>query len=147
MARPTTYEGEKTIRVVEEYLSNRKDRFDEKTNRQTVDLPTIEGLAVFIGCHKDTLYEWAEKNPEFSDALAKVKLEQMERLINKGLAGDYNPTIAKLILSANHGMRERADLTTDDEKLPAVPIYAGKSTTKIPGHPSNAKDISADQKA
>ncbi len=40
-----------------------------------------------------------------------------QRLIDMGLSGVYNSTIAKLILSSNHGMRERLDKTSDDKPI------------------------------
>ena|SRR3990167_2047510 len=139
VGRPTTYRGKKTIKLVDEYLNNRKDKWDEEKQKWVVDLPTMGGLAVFIGCNVDSLYEWEKKHPEFSESLDKVRQEQQDRLINKGLSGDYNSTIAKLILSSNHGMRERTDVTTDDKELPN-PIYGGQAVS-IPGHNSDAKDF------
>lgn len=87
-----------------------------------VNLPTIEGLALFLGVHRDTLYEWAKIHPELSDTLQHIKTEQAKQLINKGLSGDYNSTIAKLILSVNHGMAEKTetDITSGGKALPTI---------------------------
>jgi hypothetical protein len=87
-----------------------------------VNLPTIEGFARFIGVNKTTLYEWDKKYPDFSNSLDKIRIEQQTRLINEGLAGNYNPTIAKLILSSNHGMREKTeqDITTGGKEINAI---------------------------
>lgn len=86
-------------------------------HRIKVKLPTIEGFAIFLGVSKKSLYNWAESYPQFLHALEKIEVEQKNRLIEKGLSGDYNPTIAKLILSANHGMREKTDVTTDNKPI------------------------------
>lgn len=112
--RPPEFK-EEYIDKAEEYLSLKFDEY--KDGKQIVKLPTIEGFAVFIGVHKSSLYEWEKKNLRFSNALNKIRTEQQERLINKGLSNDYNSTIAKLILSSNHGMRERTDVTSDDERI------------------------------
>ncbi len=88
--------------------------FDKKLR---VKLPTIGGLALYIGVCEDTLHEWAKVHPRFSVSLKKVKTMQAERLLDKGLSGDYNSTIAKLILSANHGMSDRTDHTSGGEKI------------------------------
>lgn len=122
MARPYTYSPDYATRV-DAYLDLCKDVRDPETNVLRVKIPTIEGFARFIGVHKDTVYEWASKEPAFSDALEILRTEQLERLINSGLAGTYNSTIAKLILSSNHGMKERTDQTTNDKDLP-VPILS-----------------------
>lgn len=82
-----------------------------------VNLPTHEGFAKYIGVTKRTLYNWKERHEEFELALEKINDEQKQRLINRGLSGAYNSTIAKLVLSANHGMKERVDATSDDEKI------------------------------
>lgn len=42
---------------------------------------------------------------------------QKRELINRGLLGTYNSTIAKLILSSNHMMTERIDQTSGGELM------------------------------
>lgn len=108
--RPTKY-SEEFIGKADAYLKLEQDK------KKSVRLPTIEGFAGFIGVNKTTLYEWAKDHVEFSNALTKILTEQQKRLVNKGLSGDYNSTIAKLVLSANHGMREKSDLTTDGKEI------------------------------
>lgn len=104
MARPTEYKKEYCEKV-DEYLVLCQDTFD--TNKLKVKLPTIEGFATFLDVSKKTLYNWGDENPLFLHALQKINHEQKERLFNMGLSGDYNSTIAKLILSSNHGMSEK----------------------------------------
>lgn len=129
--RPSEYK-EEYIGKVDEYLSISVDQETEyhKTRGEKSDgfdriikvkLPTVEGFAQFIGVNKTSLYEWEKIHPIFSNALDKIRTEQQKRLIDNGLSGDYNPVIAKLILSANHGMKERSDVTTNDKDIP-VPI-------------------------
>lgn len=108
--RPTKYDSIFTEKV-EEYLSEHVD--ETYDNKIKVDLPTIEGFALYIGVNKTTLYEWDKKYPEFSNSLNKILVEQQKRLINNGLSGDYNSTIAKLILSSNHGMSDRVENKTE----------------------------------
>lgn len=112
--RPEEYKAT-YIAKVSEYLASRSDTVIE--NKLKVKLPTIEGFAQFIGVNKTSLYEWEKKYPQFSNALDKIRQEQQQRLLDNGLSGDYNPTIAKLILSANHGMREKSDVTSDDKPI------------------------------
>lgn len=122
MARPTKYNS-KYIESIDKYLEERKDeevdvvvqKNEEKGYKMykpkiKVKLPTIEGFARFIEVNKTTLYEWEAKHKKFSNALEKIRVEQKQRLIDSGLSGSYNSTIAKLVLSANHGMREGTDL-------------------------------------
>lgn len=122
MARPTKYNS-KYIESIDKYLEERKDeevdvvvqKNEEKGYKMykpkiKVKLPTIEGFARFIEVNKTTLYKWEAKHKKFSNALEKIRVEQKQRLIDSGLSGSYNSTIAKLVLSANHGMREGTDL-------------------------------------
>lgn len=133
--RPTKYDR-KFIAKADEYLKECHDkvyRFQKamgKTDgferRVDVNLPTIEGFAVYLGVNKTTLYEWAKKHNkhpyDFSNALYRIKDEQRKRLTNKGLSGEYNPLIAKLILSSNHGMSEKSDLTSGGKPIKANTI-------------------------
>jgi len=89
----------------------------EASKGNDIRLPTVEDLAVRMGFSKETLYKWASEKREFSDALEFLKNKQCVALINNGLANKYNPTIAKLILSSNHNMRERKDVTSDDKPI------------------------------
>jgi len=136
--RPTEYKKE-YIGKIDEYLAENQDEVDavvESENEQTgrtryesklkVKLPTIEGFARYIDTPKRTLYEWKDKHEEFSHSLEKILTEQQNRLINQGLSGEYNPTIAKLILSSNHNMREKSDMTTDDKAIQGVVVLPTK---------------------
>lgn len=107
MARPSS-KPENLIELVTKYLSECKDSFTSEGNK--VNLPTIEGLALYLGFNKTTMYEWAKTDTEFSNSLGIIKDEQKKRLLSEGLAGNYNSTIAKLILSANHGMVEKKEV-------------------------------------
>jgi len=117
VGRPTEYAKE-YINKVDKYLADHKDDISTKK----VDLPTIEGFALFLGVNKTSLYEWEKIHPVFSNALDKIRTEQQTRLINEGLSGNYNSTIAKLILSSNHGMREKSeqDITSGNQPLQPV---------------------------
>lgn len=127
--RPSEYK-EEYIDKVDEYLeanqdeevqvvkqSNSEKGYEMYDNKLKVKLPTIEGFARYIGVSKKTLYNWRDEHPEFLHALEEIEAEQKERLLNMGLSGDYNSTIAKLILSSNHDMKEKTDVTTQGEKI------------------------------
>lgn len=68
-------------------------------------VPSLHGLARFLDCNITTLRERAKMEPEFQAALDRVSRAQADDLIRKGLTGEYNPTICKLLL-AGHGIRE-----------------------------------------
>ena len=117
--RPSKYDPV-FIEKVDEYLKDNQDIWKEyhKTRGEKSDsyeryvqvkLPTVERFARYIDVNETTLYEWAGLYPEFSNALEKIVEEQKHRLMEEGLGNNYNPAIAKLILSSNHGMAEKED--------------------------------------
>lgn len=115
--RPTKYRRGMSANL-DKYLSTCQDEVyefhkvrGEKTNtyerRVKVKLPTIYGFANFLGVAEASLYDWAKKDKSLLESLQTIKSIQKEKLVLNSLSGDYNSTIAKLILSSNHGFAER----------------------------------------
>lgn len=113
-----------TDEYVDQFISVCRDNSKPETlvlengithTRKRLMLPTVERFAKHIGVHKDSLYEWATKYPKFSVTIDKVKEIQKEWLMDNGLTGEYNPMIAKLILSNNHKMSDKVDNTINDK--------------------------------
>ena len=114
--QPTKYQ-EGFIEAVDRYLAS--------CGREQTKLPTVEGFAMFLNVHRDTLYEWTKVHDGFSDTLKKIEQVQKEQLINDGIYGgkEVNSTIVKLLLQNNHGMKEKTDITTDNEKIVGPIVY------------------------
>jgi len=73
-------------------------------------LPSVEGLAIKLKVVKSSLYEWAKRNEDFSNALKVIKQNYQQKLIIGGLTGDYNSAFAKFLLSAQHGLTETSNI-------------------------------------
>ena len=71
-------------------------------------VPTIAGLALYIDVRRSTVYEWAKDNEEFSDIVEKVMGSQEKGLLKGALGGDYNSSIAKLMLT-KHGYSDKQE--------------------------------------
>ena len=119
--RPTKYKSEYNSTVLE-YLKTRKDNILPNGNI-TVKLPTIKDFAIYINVNESTLYEWKGKHKRFSKSLDKIKAEQEKRLLDNGLQGSYNSTIAKLILSSNHGYSDKAQVDTNITGLNLTELF------------------------
>jgi len=82
-------------------------------------IPSIEGMAVHLGLHRDTLYDWAkQKDKGFSDILRLTIQNQERTLLNKGLNNTFNAAITKLVLG-KHGYHDKMeqDITSSDESM------------------------------
>ena len=121
------------LRKTREYIDQCEDEFydyvksdGEKSTsweqKVRAKIPTVEGLSLYLGVNRDTVFEWAKHHQVFSDSLADLVNKQKQMLISGGLGGYYNPTIAKLILSANHGMIERTDVTSDGKRVENINV-------------------------
>jgi hypothetical protein len=86
------------------------------------ELPSQCGYAVFLSVAENTVIGWGKDNPDFLRSLSDLKTIEKQCLMNNGLTGDWNSTITKLILSANHGLVERLDTTSGGEKICSEPL-------------------------
>lgn len=100
-----------------DYLKSDGDKSSSWEQKVRVKLPSVEGLALHLGVHRDTIYEWAKHHATFSDSLKDLEHKQKEMLIAGGLAGYYTPAITKLMLASIHGMTERTDVTSGDKPI------------------------------
>lgn len=69
-------------------------------------LPSRVGLCCYLGIAKSTSYEWEAIYPKFSDTCKAVDALQERTALNKGISGEFNSQITKLVL-ANHGYSDR----------------------------------------
>lgn len=99
--------GGHTSKYTEEHNSKAK-LYIESTDDK---IPSIAGLALYLGITRTTVYKWKGENPEFAYTLAQLLLKQEQTALNKGLDGEFNATITKLVL-ANHGYSDKIEQNT-----------------------------------
>jgi len=77
-------------------------------------VPTIAGLSRTIKVARSTIYKWIadDVNESFSDIAGELLAEQEIRLVNQGLDGTYNASIAKLLLH-KHNYHDKVDTAVD----------------------------------
>lgn len=106
MGRPTKLTSALKKRALE-YLLN--DGF-----KQAGDIvPSVAGLACYLGVSRSTVYEYVTKNLDFSDIVEGVQAVQERMLINGGLNSDFNASITKLMM-AKHGYSDKQEITGKD---------------------------------
>jgi len=121
MARPSKY-NDKILEKAEDYIKNYIKYGDE--------IPMIDGLALELGIHRDTVNDWEKKYPEFSDIVRTLMTHQGRKLMNGSLNGSFRERTATLALSSNHGLvaKTETDITSSDGtmKPPTIIQLVGK---------------------
>lgn len=88
------------------------------------DLPTVPGLSIYLDVARASIYEWRNQDSplakEFSDTLERINTVQQYMLVGKGLRGEYNTGIAKMLLNVNHGMVENQRIDEKSEQTVTV---------------------------
>ena len=88
-------------------------------------VPSIAGLACFMGVTRETIYAWRDKDSAFSDILNSVMALQERGLINGGLAGGFNGPVTKMMLT-KHGYSDKIEQdnkSSDGSMTPKAPAY------------------------
>ena len=100
--RPTKY-NDSILTKARDYLINYEERGDV--------IPTVAGLSCELNVSRETLYTWAKEEGKefFSDILCNIMAKQERVLTNKGLSGDFNPNITKMMLT-KHGYSDKQDV-------------------------------------
>lgn len=116
--RPTLYDEVETIERTKEYIDGGYQLDDKEV------IPTIVGLAIWLGVTSTTCYQWAKEKPKFSDMLRVLMDAQGQICLQGGMTGRFNPTITKLVLS-KHGYSDRVEqvidnISSDGSMKPAV---------------------------
>ena len=110
--RPTEY-NEEILSQARDYLANYKKLVDE--------IPSNAGLAVHLGLSRETIQAWGKEagKEEFCYILEAIQVKQENVLINKGLNGDFNSNITKLVLG-KHGYHEKKDIEARVHQGPLI---------------------------
>lgn len=101
VGRPTHYSDE-IARKAREYLMIYETLGDA--------VPSVSGLSLYIERARSTIYQWAANKDysEFADILDKINATQENVALSKGLKGDFNSQIVKLLLG-KHGYSDKVE--------------------------------------
>lgn len=127
--QPTSF-GEHLFDGMDDYLKPYLDYVDDLDNEHApTGIPTVAGLSLRIGVAKNTVYGWKKMEAVEGDSVRTDenisyfsglidRLEQLQEVYaaNRGLTGDYNASIAKLVM-ARHGYVEKVDNVSSDGSM------------------------------
>ena len=132
MGAPTKYLPAVIFPKIEEYITS--------CGREQTSLPTVEGLADYLGVISETIREWAKKYPDFSATIKKVTDKQKNQLMNDGMYGgkEVNAAMAIFLLKCNHGMNDGASQFINISGDKVIAILGGRAN--VPGDDSSNKD-------
>jgi len=113
--RPTVYTP-RLVKKARKYVTDYESQGDV--------IPSVVGLCKYITRSRACIYRWASEldKAEFKDILEDINETQKQVLLNKGLSGEFNSNIAKLVLG-KHGLHERKELSGPDGKpIPMIGV-------------------------
>jgi len=98
--RPTKYTPALLVKA-KEYLNTGYVENDEL-------FPSHVGLCLYVGIGKSTAYDWAKEEGKeaFSDIFEQIMMKQELDIVKNAMRGDYNSTIAKVMLT-KHGYSDK----------------------------------------
>ena len=106
IGRPSIYNDEMVDRALK-YLNGGWAKVGDA-------VPTIAGMACELGVNRETLRLWSkDEDNAFFGILDGVMQEQERKLVNGGLLGEFNPNIAKMMLT-KHGYLDKSEISTPD---------------------------------
>jgi len=103
------------------------ERHDKKPYEDLI--PTVTGLAAYLRCSVQSLYRWSAQpvnddgeqiehtdphKASLQDALGVLMSVQGKKLIEGGVRGLLSGPITKLMLTTNHGMADRSEVSGPD---------------------------------
>lgn len=106
--RPSKYDPKYIQEMIDFFKRDYTMRKNGKS--EACDFPSIARFAVNIDVAKSTIYEWANKHPEFSVALKKCQEMQEDIIVNNSLKGSYNGAFAQFLLKNNFGYRDKQEV-------------------------------------
>lgn len=82
------------------------------------EVPSVSGLLKVLGRSQNWFYDWVKKDEYTAWIFEQIKIAQEVKLIDKGLTGDFNPAITKMLL-VRHGYADKVetDVTSNGKQL------------------------------
>jgi hypothetical protein len=122
MGRPSKYD-KSFVKKTKDYI---------KTFEKDEAVPTIEGLALYLGIPRNKVYEYGKVNEDFRGTVDIVVNLQAKKLISEGLKGNFNSSIVRLLLAV-HGYRDEQtmEIRADESQISKIDQLLAKAAKII----------------
>lgn len=110
---PAKYK-EKYCKEIVEYFNNAYADFREGCSERRIHYPTLYGFAASIGVHRDSINEWSNVHPKFSDALKKAKSIQADFTIQSAMNGICPQPFAIFMMKNNHNWTDKTETKNEN---------------------------------
>ncbi len=118
--RPTKYKPEYCQGIID-FFTRPLIETDENGKKTACDIPLISDYALSIDILRETLWDWTNKYPEFSNAYKKAKDIQRGILVKLGMKGLYNPSFSVFAAKNMIGWRDKHEIDMTGKITIAAP--------------------------
>lgn len=144
--RPRKYE---TVEQLQEGIERYIDYIAAQNAAGVSLIPDVEGLALFLGVCRDTLYDWIKTRPgEFSDTLKRTLTGIAAVKKQLGYKSKIPPLVLAMDFNNNHGYVQQQKIEVSAvrklEELPEKADILRRLPTKTTGDPADDIEITAD---
>lgn len=121
--RPTLY-NDQLQKLADEYVDNWnlyleiKSKDDpSKVTHVVNSIPSIVGLALHLGVHRDSIYNWAKIHEKFIYTLERIKQKQEMFLIHHGLTKGYDSGFAKFLSINVTDYKDKVEVSSTNKNI------------------------------
>jgi hypothetical protein len=88
-------------------------------------VPTVEGMACFVGCSRQNVYLWGNDYPEVKELMDELITIQGFALVNGGLNKTFDSAVTRMLLG-KHGYAEKSEVdhSSKDGTMTPAPVVS-----------------------
>lgn len=136
-----------TVEELQEGIERYIDYIETQNAAGVALIPDVEGLALFLGVSRSTLYDWQNARPgEFSDTLKRTLNAIAATKKQLGLQGKIPALVLALDMNNNHGYTQQQNIEiTTARKLDSLPTrqeIIKRISEKDPAETEDGEEIS-----
>lgn len=117
------------VKILKKHYSKQRLRKLIDAYNESDCVKSFAGLALFLDVDRSTLMRWMNDDEGYADIISYAKTCIEKDIVENGLRGKYNATMASFILKTSFGYRDKGD----DLPQGAVKIEVSDELSKYAG--------------